>query len=452
MIRSSLALLGIAGIVGVAAPTAPGATVSLMPTVDSDVNRYALTYTAAAGEANRLTVFGTRRGDSWTFRDSGAHIDVGANCAASVDGAVTCTAPASSAARAFDGHVVIDLGDADDVADVSALHSSVGQFEAGPGNDVLRVRSGFVSASMGPGDDSSRAESGGLYVEGGPGADTFQAGRRANVAVGYSVSAGRVRVTADGRANDGATGEHDDVSPWVRDILGSAHGDVLDARGARVKVSVSGSGGDDRLFASPRGGQLTGGEGDDVLRGGAGRDFLYGDLGDDELLAGGGADTLLSDSGRDLLVGGRGRDDLEIGGNARAARVRARDGSRDRIVCKGVPSHLRVDRTDRLTSCAFPVTVVADSRSTLHGPLRLTLRCPWLAPGGCRGRLAVFDSRPRPLGRARFTVAAGKARRVAVRLHDTPRDLYVAILVVNRRARPPASQRTTITNVHLVAP
>jgi len=448
---SSMAIL-MAGALGALSPAASAATVSLVPGNEVGVAAVTLAYRAVPGEANRLVVSDAPGGRTWTFHDAGAPIEPGSNCAVAADGAVVCTAPAPTVAPVLTSFVVVDLGDGDDSAEISTPHSGVSDLQAGPGNDVLRIRSGFVSsASMGPGDDLAQADAGGLSVQGGPGADVFRASRRASVQVGYFESATAVHVTTDGRANDGAPGEHDDVSPLVRTINGSAHGDVLDARGARTRVSIYGDGGDDRVFASPAGGLLEGGGGGDVLHGGKGRDFLIGDPGDDELLGGGGDDGLSGGAGHDLLVGGPGRDSFDID-NGAGDTVHARDGVREHITCVWLPHSLRVDRFDRLTGCAVAVSVSAASHIDAHGRLELTLRCPWLAPGGCRGSVQLIDSHPQPLGRARFSIPAGGVRRRSIHLSHRPHDLLVAAIVVNRRARPPASQRTTMSRFQLYPP
>jgi Ca2+-binding RTX toxin-like protein len=450
MARSGLALsLLVTALLGVVAAAADAATVSLVPNEQTGAVGFTLTYQAAPGEANRLTVEETPDGRVWTFRDTGATVQPGANCAAA-DGGVTCTA-ASIDVLPFSGNVVIDLGDRGDIADVSSAHSGVADLRAGAGNDRLTVRRGFVIASMGPGEDRARADAGSLSVQGGPGADVFEAGHGARVQVTYFDSPTPVHVTTDGRANDGAAGERDDVSPLVRTVNGSAHGDVLDARAARTRVALYGEAGDDRAFTSPRGGFIEGGGGSDDLRGGKGADDLLGDLGADVLIGGGGDDDLRGDGGHDLLVGGPGHDSFYVASDGRDT-VRARDGARDRIVCEWLPHSLRVDPGDRLTRCAFPVGVSVQSPITPGRRLPLTLRCPWLAPGGCRGTLVLFDSRPQSLGRARFALPAGAVRRLAVHLARTPLDLALLAVVVARRARPPASRRTTVSTFQLSPP
>jgi RTX calcium-binding nonapeptide repeat (4 copies) len=443
------ALIVVVAGLGLGACEAQAANVRLYPNTQIGEVSFTLRYFAYPGEANRLTVVASPDGRVWTFREAGAFLHPGDNCAAGGDGAIACTVPATVAAP-LTSHVVLELGDGDDVVDVSTAHSAVSDLQAGEGDDRLRVRSGFVNASMGPGDDVARVDGGQLTVEGGPGADRFETDRLGDLQVGYFASAQPVHVTTDGRANDGAPGEYDNVPRLVRTVNSSAHGDVLDARGARTRVAIYGGAGDDRAFTSPRGGLIEGSGGADVLHGGSGPDDLIGDEGADVLLGGGGDDDLRGGFGHDLLVGGPGHDVFRIDG--RRATVRARDGARDRVICDGVPYRLRADRRDRLERCAFPVHVSAQLPQTPSRQLALELRCPWAGPGGCQGPLVVFDSRPHPLGRLRFRLAAGAVRRLAVPLSDVPRDLIVSVIVADRRVRPPASQRTAVWEVDLSAP
>jgi hypothetical protein len=438
-----LAVILVVGAMGVVASGAEAASVSLVPG-DQTVT---VSYRAAPGEANRLMVTDAPDGRAWTFRDAGAPIEPGSDCVAAGDGAVTCTSPAAASLTRF---VVIDLGDADDRAEIAVPHSGVSDLQAGAGNDVVSVRAGFVSAAMGPGDDLAQADAGGLSVTGGPGADVFTASLRARVQVGYFDAGSGVHVTTDGRANDGVPGEHDDVSSLVRTINGSAHDDVLDARRARTGVSIYGGSGNDRAFASVAGSLIQGDGGSDALQGSDGADDLIGGPGRDQLLGGAGNDDLTGGGGHDLLVGGPGRDGFGIDYGP-GDTVRARDGVREHITCTWLPHSLQVDRVDRLTGCAFEISVSAP-RLDANGRLHLTLRCPWPAPGGCRGSMQLIDSRPQPLARARFAIRAGAVRRRSIHLSHRPHDLRVAVIVVNRRARPPASQRTTVSTFQLAPP
>jgi Ca2+-binding RTX toxin-like protein len=397
------------------ATPAPAATVSFGPFGVA-------TYRAAPGEANRLAIDGATVPGATVFRDTGAPIEPGPGCTARPDGSVSCTAGGGFAPLAD-----VDLGDGDDVV---SLHGGGGR------------------AVLGPGADRASADLGRLEVEGGPGPDAVSGAPGADVEVEYfDERAAGVRVTLDGRADDGAPGEGDDIGPGVRTVDGTNARDVLDARGATGVVSLYGNGGDDRLYASPRGGSLYGATGADVLHGGPGRDTLDGEANDDVLSGGGGDDVLDGENGRNVMTGGPGHDRIWVQGNGHDA-VYARDGTRDDVDCVALPHRLEVEATDRLTGCAFPVAPTADPpRLLAHRRLRLLFACRAPIPGGCRGTLRLTDTAPQPLGRARFTIAAGHRAHVTVRLHHRPRGGVVTAVVVAHRTQPPASSRATVTTL-----
>jgi Ca2+-binding RTX toxin-like protein len=239
-VRRPAVIVACGAALGWAAPAAPGATVSV------DASQTAV-YRAAPGEANRLAVDAEPLASVATFRDTGAPIESGPGCNARADGTVAC------AGRRFVPYVQVDLGD---------------------GDDALIMHGGGMIAALGPGADHAIADRGRMQVEGGPGPDAISGRRGAEVEVDYYDHAVGVRVSLDGRANDGAPGEGDDVGAGVRSVDGTSHGDVLDARGAHGKVNFAGSSGNDRLYASPGGGFLQGSTGADILRGGRGRDLL----------------------------------------------------------------------------------------------------------------------------------------------------------------------------------
>ncbi|WP_108811931.1 putative Ig domain-containing protein [Sphingorhabdus sp. Alg231-15] len=77
--------------------------------------------------------------------------------------------------------------------------------------------------------------------------------------------------------------------------------------------SIENNGGDNVFFAPTAGGELSGGEGNDILEGRNGQDTLSGDGGNDRLLGNFGEDLLDGGDGNDELIGG-GSDDILIGG------------------------------------------------------------------------------------------------------------------------------------------
>jgi hypothetical protein len=399
-------------------PGAPAATVGVDAFKDA-------VYVAAPGEANRLAV-DIEPGGIATFRDAGAPIQAGPGCAARPDGAVAC-----SAGVAFAPYTQVDLGD---------------------GDDALTVHGGGAVATLGPGADRAFADAGRMEVEGGPGPDVISGSGGADVAVDYYDHSVGVRVTLDGRANDGAPGEGDDLGAGVGTVDGTSHADVLDARGARGTVALQGSLGNDRLYASPAGGWLEGGTGADVLRGGPGRDLIGGQEGADVISGAGGDDLLGGEAGRNVVSGGPGRDRYQVTALGDDD-IRARDGARDEIECVTLPRRLEVDGVDRLTACAPAVRADADPARLLgHRRLRLVLICTRPRPVGCRGSVRLTDTAPHPLARVPFAMAVNRSIHLTVRLDHEPRQSLVTAVVVSHRSRPPASSRTTVTTFRLLAP
>ena len=98
------------------------------------------------------------------------------------------------------------------------------------------------------------------------------------------------------------------------DTVNAGGGNDL-AYGGNGNDVLNGQDGNDTLFGEAGVDTLYGGNGMDALDGGAGNDFLYGDAGDDNLLGGAGLDELHGGDGNDALDGGTGNDMLygEVG-------------------------------------------------------------------------------------------------------------------------------------------
>ncbi|PLX38033.1 MAG: hypothetical protein C0606_07255 [Hyphomicrobiales bacterium] len=121
-------------------------------------------------------------------------------------------------------------------------------------------------------------------------------------------------------------------------VAGRAGGDLI--RGGSGSDKIFGEYGNDVLFGEVGRDTLNGGYGADTLNGGVYNDVLYGRIGRDVLLGGGQADKLFGNQGYDTLKGGGGNDVLTGGpgndrllGNFGADRFVFDDGfDRDRIV------------------------------------------------------------------------------------------------------------------------
>jgi Ca2+-binding RTX toxin-like protein len=96
------------------------------------------------------------------------------------------------------------------------------------------------------------------------------------------------------------------------DVLkGYSGNDVLN--GGKGNDKLIGDSGKDILNGNSGNDELTGGGGGDTLNGGGGKDNLNGGSGYDKLNGGGGADSLDGGSGNDILNGGSGNDQLKGG-------------------------------------------------------------------------------------------------------------------------------------------
>ncbi|MBX3209345.1 MAG: calcium-binding protein [Labilithrix sp.] len=145
----------------------------------------------------------------------------------------------------------------------------------GPGNDTLRGKAGNDVMNGDDGDDTfdeESAENGGDIMNGGAGIDT----------VDYSARTNALVVTMDGAAaNDGESGEKDNVKGDIENIKGGS--------------------GDDTITGNALSNVITGGPGNDTLSGGAG---------DDVFPQGSAAD------GNDTISGGAGVDKVDYSGRS----------------------------------------------------------------------------------------------------------------------------------------
>ena len=89
--------------------------------------------------------------------------------------------------------------------------------------------------------------------------------------------------------------------------IGTAHGDVIYARGG-VNYFVRGGAGSDILIGGSVSDALSGESGDDYIEGGSGNDLLRGHAGNDTLLGGADDDIIYGGGGNDTLKGGSGND------------------------------------------------------------------------------------------------------------------------------------------------
>jgi Ca2+-binding RTX toxin-like protein len=183
----------------------------------------------------------------------------------------------------------------------------------------------------GGGNDVLDGGTGNDVMVGGAGADTFVGGPGTDT-VSYARDPLPVSVAVDGQANDGATGEGDNVGFDVETVIGGNGDDTLN--GGDAPHTLIGGPGDDVLVGGNTDDTLNGGGGNDRLVGGGGNDTLQGGAGNDQLDGGEGNDTVDGGTGDDTLSGGHGNDILDGGPGDDTLR-----GGTDMDVMTGGPGH-----------------------------------------------------------------------------------------------------------------
>ena len=321
---------GLAGVIAVAALLLlPAAS----PAASLNGNDFSLQFTAAAGEANTLTI--ERAGAVYRFTDkAGITITPTGTCSAAAN---VGTCPVAQVSNIGAG-----LGDMNDTGTVAASIGSPvssvnvaggtgndtlssngdttnGVFLTGdefgqpPGNDILVGGPGTESLgagggndvmSGGDGDDFLSIEDGSDSLAGGPGRDAFTSGSDPDGPDAISGGPGDDRVDLRSRTDDlliNLNGVADDGAGCP------GPGCEGDNYGADLEDFSLGRG-NDTLIGSPGNEFIGGGEGNDLLQGMGGNDSLQGDSGDDRLEGGAGADFIITGNDADLASGGAGDD------------------------------------------------------------------------------------------------------------------------------------------------
>jgi hemolysin type calcium-binding protein len=383
-------------------------------------------YTAGPGEANVVSV--SFSPTAVTVRDE-AGVTSGTGCRPDgSDGrAAACALPASNNVDySEDAPLSLSLGDRDDRLAIAGRFPGLAflwvAVSGGSGNDQLAGGTGPEKF------DEGADRNGSDTIDGGPGGDsvTYEARRKG------------VRVSLDGRQDDGQRGEQDNVGRDVENATGGRGSDRLSGNGAENDLEGEEEdeerGGSDRI--SGRGGNdiLGGGAGSNVLLGGQGNDFL--EAGEDRrtsrnVLDGGPGEDQLSATGtaRSRLIGGGGPDEIEDGDGRDV--ILARDRSVDDVAC-GERDVVAADRHDMVSDpsaggggrirhgrlengCKLnrrgrpaagplpPETTGGDGKIEPDTEWAARVGCPVDAGGRCRGRVRIsLDGRL--LRRARFVI------------------------------------------------
>lgn len=208
------------------------------------------------------------------------------------------------------------------------------------GNDVIHGNAGADSLSGGSDSDT-------FYGYNADGADTISGGDQLDT-VDYGAKTGNLTITVGSGANDGASGEGDDVQGDIETVIGGQGNDhitgdssdelldgyygndtLVGGTGTSADTLNGGSGtGTDTADYSARSDNLkitldgvnndgneTFGEGDNVVDvqiviGGSGNDTIIGDGGANTLMGSGGTDSLRGGDNADSIDGGSGNDTI----------------------------------------------------------------------------------------------------------------------------------------------
>jgi Ca2+-binding RTX toxin-like protein len=421
----------------------------------------AVVVTAAPGETNSL---GFQSGDTGKLvvYDSRATVtSAAAACEQQGENAVVCPFNPAAGARAYLGdgndwgYVSFDLptnahfylsGGAGNDKLQSSQDGQPTALDGGAGNDILQGGPGADTEIGGDGDDALTGREGADHLSGGNGNDNLSGDGNADPSPdvidggpGYDTSDQDweaendppVAVTLAGGADDGRSGEGDDVhgveqviTHQASTLIGTPAGEHLEA------------------FQTDGSTRLVGNGGDDTLRGSDGADSVDGGPGNDDIDAGFGDDTIVGGPGRDRISGDR--HNGECGylwckypwGNDT---IYARDGEVDSIDCGAGTDTVYADAIDVVSgdcenvvrngsgggggsTAGRPAAALAVSIRHARHALRLRVFAPaagrLTARAKARGRTVAKASRKVAAGRAtivmRFTRKARRLRHVKV--------------------------------------
>jgi Ca2+-binding RTX toxin-like protein len=306
----------------------------------------------------------------------------------------------------------------------------------GDGPDLITGGDDNDALSGGAGDDRIVGDRGGDTMAGGAGDDTLvwnngdgsdtmdgEAGLD-RVEVNGSLTAGDVFTLAPNGPR--AKFDRTNLVPFTLNIGSS---EALDVRGGAGNDTFTVAAGAAALIAAT----ADGGSGSDTLTGAEGNETFLGGSGDDTITGGGGADVADGQDGNDRLLLRDGAEDLGRGGAGTDS------AQADQTGVDALADVETIDRTPGLPPFVGDVKGTAarivTTRATIRvkgsrSTVRLRVSCPAAETGGCRGTLALTGSvriggrrLTANLGSARFTLRAGQARTLTVRLPSRARRL-----------------------------
>lgn len=328
---------------------APAATVDVIEAWPGYDHLSRLTFAAAPGESNRLTLGIVEAKDDYLtveVRDEGAPLSTGTACSGGGGAGVPafcrlhervdrepclkgCPPPAYG--ENWQVSMVVGLGDGDNSLDAAELDPKEPipmVVASGPGNDRIETAAGRDSVDPGLGTDVVRTGPGNDQVQttaAPDGPDLYDLGEGpSGIQDGDELSyAGRTEPVVV-RAGEGGGAEEGDELFGVERLVGGSAGDHLVGDGGIRRLE--GEDGADVLIGGKGKSRIFGGDGGDLLIGGprrdelresedasSGNDVARGKGGWDLIVLGGGDDRAFAGRGDDRLQGGPGHDALGCG-------------------------------------------------------------------------------------------------------------------------------------------
>jgi len=282
-----------------------------------------LSYTAAAGEFNNLTV--SRTGSTVTFNDTGAILT------AFGSGFTTVNSRTVTVSEGLFNSMTLNLGDMNDTMTLQSSNRAC-VVNAGTGNDTINIGAGDLDTVHGA-----------VTVNGQGGTDTINLmDQIAPWDDTYYITASVVtrRFSSSGELTwfGNLTFSNTTENLALNAETGGNVITIADTNGV-TRVTVDAGGGDDTVNGGPGDDRILGGNGNDSLYGGAGNDYLNGGAHNDRLYGQAGNDRVYGDLGIDSLYGGSENDGL-FGGVGGFSEVLDGGSGNDRLLYHGqTPGH-----------------------------------------------------------------------------------------------------------------
>jgi hypothetical protein len=189
---------------------------------------------------------------------------------------VICGLGGNDTISGLGGNDTIDGGEGNDILAGGDANDTI---YGGGGNDAISGQNGNDILVGQNGNDSINGDSGNDILQGQSGSDVFTGGTGIDT-VTYSEVSDNLTLDIDSKADDGVTGENDNIKTDVENITGGQ--------------------GNDKITGSSSANFIYGGSGNDMIYGGSGNDMIYGESGNDGLIGNAGVDNLNGGAGRNF--------------------------------------------------------------------------------------------------------------------------------------------------------